>query len=98
MLPQSGPTETKAALQFSVNTLEVENILVIGHSRCGGIQALMSMEDEGDSRNFIHICILVASDLHFDHQCQHCVRPPKVFEMSYNIWCGGCNSMIAKGV
>ncbi|GJW93575.1 nuclear protein-like protein [Tanacetum coccineum] len=22
----------------------------------------------------------------------------KRFEMSYNIWCGGCNSMIAKGV
>ncbi|WZZ76643.1 hypothetical protein YC2023_088013 [Brassica napus] len=51
---ESGPTETKAALQFSVNTLEVENILVIGHSRCGGIQALMSMEGEGDSRSFIH--------------------------------------------
>ncbi|KAL0872662.1 hypothetical protein Bca101_022367 [Brassica carinata] len=83
--PKSGPTETKAALQFSVNTLEVENILVIGHSRCGGIQALMSMEGEGDSRNFIHNWVVVgkkakestkavASNLHFDHQCQHCEK------------------------
>lgn len=31
-------------------TLQVENILVIGHSRCGGIRALMSMQDEVDSR------------------------------------------------
>ncbi|WZY68248.1 hypothetical protein YC2023_000488 [Brassica napus] len=81
---QSGPTETKAALQFSVNTLEVENILVIGHSRCGGIQALMGME-EVDSRSFIHNWVIVgkkakestkavASNLHFDHQCQHCEK------------------------
>ncbi|CAN7132749.1 unnamed protein product [Brassica rapa subsp. narinosa] len=82
---ESGPTETKAALEFSVNTLNVENILIIGHSRCGGIQALMSMQGEGDSRSFIHNWVkvgkkakestkAVASNLHFDHQCQHCEK------------------------
>ncbi|XP_019088707.1 PREDICTED: beta carbonic anhydrase 5, chloroplastic-like [Camelina sativa] len=82
---ESGPTETKAALEFSVNTLNVENILVIGHSRCGGIQALMKMEDEVDSRSFIQNWVVVgrkakestkavASNLHFDHQCQHCEK------------------------
>ncbi|CAG7886400.1 unnamed protein product [Brassica rapa] len=82
---ESGPTETKAALQFSVNTLEVENILVIGHSRCGGIQALMGMEEVDSSRSFIHNWVIVgkkakestkavASNLHFDHQCQHCEK------------------------
>ncbi|KAF8046459.1 hypothetical protein N665_3675s0006 [Sinapis alba] len=82
---ESGPTETKAALEFSVNTLNVENILVIGHSRCGGIQALMGMQGEGDSRSFIHNWVIVgkkakestkavASNLHFDHQCQHCEK------------------------
>lgn len=30
--------------------LQVENILVIGHSCCGGIRALMSMQDEEESR------------------------------------------------
>lgn len=43
---ENGPTETNAALEFAVNALEVENIFVIGHSCCGGIRALMSMEDE----------------------------------------------------
>ncbi|XP_071692549.1 beta carbonic anhydrase 5, chloroplastic-like isoform X2 [Rutidosis leptorrhynchoides] len=47
---ENGPCETNAALEFSVNTLEVENILVTGHSCCGGIRALMSMEDEEKSR------------------------------------------------
>lgn len=41
--------------------LQVENILVVGHSCCGGIRALMSMPDEEDSRfdshNFIHFSI-----------------------------------------
>ncbi|VVB10522.1 unnamed protein product [Arabis nemorensis] len=82
---ESGPTETKAALEFTVNVLNVENILVIGHSRCGGIQALMSMEDEEDSSSFIKNWVIVgkkakestkavASNLHFDHQCQHCEK------------------------
>ncbi|GMP38908.1 hypothetical protein CsSME_00009977 [Camellia sinensis var. sinensis] len=48
---ENGPTETNAALEFAVNSLEVENILVIGHSCCGGIRALMSMQDDVNSRN-----------------------------------------------
>ncbi|XP_057515764.1 beta carbonic anhydrase 5, chloroplastic [Amaranthus tricolor] len=83
---ESGPTETKAALEFSVNTLEVENILVVGHSRCGGIRALMSMRDEEeDSRSFIRSWVIfgknarlttksIASDLNFDQQCRHCEK------------------------
>ncbi|KAF5946404.1 hypothetical protein HYC85_016632 [Camellia sinensis] len=47
---ENGPTETNAALEFAVNSLEVENILVIGHSCCGGICALMSMQDDVNSR------------------------------------------------
>ncbi|KAI8012002.1 hypothetical protein LOK49_LG06G01024 [Camellia lanceoleosa] len=47
---QNGPTETNAALEFAVNSLEVENILVIGHSCCGGIRALMGMQDDVNSR------------------------------------------------
>ncbi|KAF5944267.1 hypothetical protein HYC85_018344 [Camellia sinensis] len=47
---ENGPTETNAALEFAVNSLEVENILVIGHRCCGGIRALMSMQDDVNSR------------------------------------------------
>lgn len=33
---------TSAALEFAVQVLEVETILVLGHGRCGGIQAALS--------------------------------------------------------
>ncbi|CAN4080679.1 unnamed protein product [Withania somnifera] len=80
----NGPSETKAALEFSVNTLKVKNILVIGHSRCGGIRALMSMDDETNS-SFIRSWVIngksartstkaVASNLSFDQQCKHCEK------------------------
>ncbi|GAB4853325.1 Beta carbonic anhydrase 5, chloroplastic [Ancistrocladus abbreviatus] len=82
---EKGPSETNAALEFAVNSLEVENILVVGHSRCGGIHALMSMPDEVDSRSFIGSWVVVgkdarmksraaASSLSFEQQCQHCEK------------------------
>lgn len=82
---EGGPTETNAALEFAVNTLQVENILVIGHSCCGGIQALMSMQEEDDSSSFIKSWVRVgknaristedaASNLSFDQQCRHCEK------------------------
>ncbi|KAB1217542.1 Carbonic anhydrase, chloroplastic [Morella rubra] len=82
---EAGPSETNAALEFAVNSLKVENILVIGHSCCGGIRALMSMEDEADSSSFIRSWVVVgknarlitksaASNLSFDQQCKHCEK------------------------
>ncbi|XWS54560.1 hypothetical protein CRYUN_Cryun10bG0099600 [Craigia yunnanensis] len=82
---ESGPSETNAALEFAVNSLEVENILIIGHSCCGGIRALMSMQDEVDSSSFIRSWVIVgknaklstkaaASNLSFDQQCTHCEK------------------------
>jgi len=35
----------RSALEFAVKTLEVEHIIVLGHSNCGGIQVLMNDED-----------------------------------------------------
>ncbi|XP_048331912.2 beta carbonic anhydrase 5, chloroplastic isoform X4 [Ziziphus jujuba] len=81
---ENGPSETNAALEFAVNTLQVENILVIGHSRCGGIETLMSMQDD-DNSSFIHSWIIKAKTaklrakaavphLNFEQQCRHCER------------------------
>ncbi|CAJ2648911.1 unnamed protein product [Trifolium pratense] len=81
---ESGPSEVNAALEFSVNTLQVENILVIGHSCCGGIRALMGMEDDGNT-SFIKSWVTnaknarvktkaAASNLDFDGQCSHCEK------------------------
>ncbi|XP_076917644.1 beta carbonic anhydrase 5, chloroplastic-like [Bidens hawaiensis] len=82
---ESGPCETNAALEFSVNDLQVQNILVTGHSCCGGIRALMSMDDEEKSSSFIKnwvkvgktaksITKAIASNLSFDQQCKHCEK------------------------
>ncbi|KAJ9159192.1 hypothetical protein P3X46_024714 [Hevea brasiliensis] len=82
---ESGPSETNAALEFAVNSLKVENILVVGHSCCGGIRALMSMHDDVETSSFIGSWVVVgmnarlrtkaaASNLNFDWQCRHCEK------------------------
>ncbi|CAK9313001.1 unnamed protein product [Citrullus colocynthis] len=82
---ENGPTETNAALEFAVNTLKVENILVIGHSSCAGIQSLMSMEDNATDSSFVHKWVVnakaaklrakaAAAHLSFDQQCKHCEK------------------------
>ncbi len=37
---------TSSALEFAVKTLKVENIIILGHRQCGGIQALMNNDIE----------------------------------------------------
>jgi len=44
---------TSAALEFAVRSLEVEHIIVLGHARCGGIRALLEVEDDGQENTFI---------------------------------------------
>ncbi|XP_020519798.1 beta carbonic anhydrase 5, chloroplastic isoform X2 [Amborella trichopoda] len=81
---ENGLSETSAALEFAVNFLEVENIFIIGHSCCGGIKALMSMEEECNS-SFIEGWVAIgkpakscikatAVNLSFDQQCKHCEK------------------------
>lgn len=50
---------TSAALEFAVNNLEVENIIVMGHANCGGIKALWD-EDENTQTQFIHPWVSIA--------------------------------------
>ncbi|XP_021669847.2 carbonic anhydrase 2 [Hevea brasiliensis] len=40
-----------AAIEYAVKHLKVENILIIGHSRCGGIEALMNLPKDGSTSN-----------------------------------------------
>ncbi|XVF50311.1 hypothetical protein PTKIN_Ptkin04bG0086600 [Pterospermum kingtungense] len=50
-------TEIGSVIEYAVKALKVENILIIGHSRCGGIERLMSLPDDGshthDTYDFI---------------------------------------------
>ncbi|KAI4336137.1 hypothetical protein L6164_014705 [Bauhinia variegata] len=43
---------TGAAIEYAINALHVPNILVIGHSRCGGIKRLMELPQD-DAFDFI---------------------------------------------
>ncbi|KAG0464208.1 hypothetical protein HPP92_020277 [Vanilla planifolia] len=70
-----------AAIEYPVVYLKVENIIVIGHSRCGGIKALLSTNDDGSTstdfiEDWVKICIPAKdrikkayTDLSFDEQC-----------------------------
>ncbi len=49
---------TSAALEFAVTALQVRSIVVLGHSRCGGVQALMKGPDNG--RDFIDSWMAIA--------------------------------------
>lgn len=52
---------TSAALEFAVNHLKVEHIIVLGHSRCAGIRALLDgQEGEEDNGSFIKPWVKIA--------------------------------------
>lgn len=52
---------TSSALEFAVNALEVENIIVMGHANCGGIRALWQDNGHRDSQ-FIHQWVSIAQN------------------------------------
>lgn len=52
---------TSAALEFAVRNLGVEHIIVLGHTKCAGILALMqSKEAEGEEQSFIRPWVKIA--------------------------------------
>ncbi|KAJ0105052.1 hypothetical protein Patl1_18029 [Pistacia atlantica] len=46
---QSRYSDVGATIEYAVSHLEVQNILVIGHSRCGGIERLMTYPEDGSA-------------------------------------------------
>ena len=48
--PDSGPQAVSSAIEYGVRDLKVENIIILGHSHCGGIAALCNIFNE-DTNN-----------------------------------------------
>ncbi|KAJ0971703.1 hypothetical protein J5N97_019662 [Dioscorea zingiberensis] len=75
-----------AAVEYAVLNLKVENIVVMGHSRCGGIRGLMSIKDDGSTTTeFIEEWMKIGwparekvlascSNLSFLDQCTKCEK------------------------
>ncbi|MCO5561866.1 hypothetical protein L7F22_015491 [Adiantum nelumboides] len=51
-----------SAIEFAVLHLKVKHLVVIGHSRCGAIRALMGIEEDGSNRfsEFIEDWVLIS--------------------------------------
>ena len=74
---------TSAAIEFAVKHLKVPHIIVMGHSQCGGIRALMEGSHEGKTHKFIDPWMAIMTPAReqvtreyasatLDEQCHHC--------------------------
>lgn len=74
---------TSAALEFAVRTLRVPNIIVMGHTRCGGVSALLERRN-GAPDDFVGTWMDIAQPAreralkaagghpeHLQHLCEH---------------------------
>lgn len=51
---------TSAALEYAVLDLNISDIVIFGHSHCGGIHALMEASDEKDETSFLDMWMGIA--------------------------------------
>ncbi|CAN1310953.1 Beta carbonic anhydrase 2, chloroplastic, partial [Linum perenne] len=100
---QTKYTSVGAAIEYAMVHLKVENIVVIGHSRCGGIQGLMSINNGGStSSEFIEQWVKICSparskvkteckDLSFVEQCFYCEKASNHLVVIFFLPCGAKN-------
>jgi carbonic anhydrase len=77
---------TSAALEFAVTGLEVKTIVVLGHTQCGGIRALMR-GPEGDHGDFIASWMAIAQRA----RARVC-DAPDAGEQSFDTLCNRCET------
>lgn len=65
---------TSAALEFGVCFLNVKHLILLGHSQCGGIQALLDGSDT-NKNDFINSWVSLIKTNHFDsHNSDDCAK------------------------
>lgn len=57
----SGLPGTSAAIEYAVRHLAVENIVVMGHTDCGGIKSLFAEQDDSQQESFIPAWMSIAT-------------------------------------
>lgn len=87
---------TSAALEFGVSFLKVKHLILLGHSQCGGIQALLSNHDASHNdfiTNWVSLIKPHDDHLHDVDECaksalkqsyQHCLTFPWITEAIKN--------------
>ncbi len=81
---------TSAALEFGVRNLEVKNLILLGHSQCGGIQALLDNHTENDFiSSWVSLIKTQHCDIEYSDECaksalnqsyQNCLTFPWIYE------------------
>lgn len=58
---------TSAALEFGIRFLKIKHLVLLGHSQCGGIQALLN-DDDSNSNDFINNWVSLVKTSHHEVQ------------------------------
>lgn len=74
---------TSAAVEFAVNALHVRSIVVLGHSRCGGVRSLMKGAEGG--HDFVDSWMKIASAAR-----QRVCDSPETANADFETQCAAC--------
>ncbi|KAH7430870.1 hypothetical protein KP509_08G018100 [Ceratopteris richardii] len=74
---QSACSSAASAIEYAVLHLKVKHLVVMGHSRCGAVKALMGIEDDGSNRfsEFIEDWVLILKNASKKVKSIHKVAP-----------------------
>ncbi len=67
--PDGGTHGVSAALEFAVTVLQVEHIIILGHSCCGGIKTLMTHQDAEECTGFLDAWVHIAEKARKQTKC-----------------------------
>ncbi|HSW69558.1 MAG TPA: carbonic anhydrase [Gammaproteobacteria bacterium] len=65
---------TSAALEFGIRFLEVEELILLGHSQCGGIQALLNSRDTNNNDFINNWVSLIKAQDYSSHDVDVCAK------------------------